>query len=110
MREIIYQFILIVSFLVLQGSAVVMEANALYTTFSVYYPDANLDSQKIYIRGDNCNFTWNKGLVLNHTSANLWQTAMLCHEGVNISVKALLNDTNWMFGGNKIFIGGQSKV
>lgn len=106
MREIIYQIILILSILVLHGEAVIMESNALYTTFSVYYPDASLNNEKIYIRGDNCNFTWNKGIVMNHTSPNLWQTAMLCPEGVNISVKALLNDTNWMFGSNKIFVGG----
>ena len=52
--------------------------NAVFTTFTVYYPDSNLDFQKIYLRGDNCNLTWNLGLLLNHTAANQWQAAFLC--------------------------------
>jgi len=44
--------------------------NAVYTTFVGYYPDENLAGQKIFIRGDGCNLTWAKGVVLNKTGVN----------------------------------------
>lgn len=87
-----------------------IQSNAIFTTFTVYYPDTNLNAQKIYLRGDNCNLTWNKGVLLNHTSPNQWQGAFLCPENGTISVKAVLNDTAWMFGGNNIFKGGDRTV
>lgn len=80
--------------------------NALYTTFEVYYPDAHLSNAKVYLRGDNCNLTWNQGILLNKTSSNTWKTVMLCPENITISVKALLNDSKWMFGNNRVFRGG----
>jgi len=54
------------------------QLNAVFTTFTIYYPDSNLNTQKIYLRGDNCNLTWNLGVLLNHTAANQWQAAFLC--------------------------------
>lgn len=74
--------------------------NAVYTLFTAYYPSANLGGQKIYIRGDNCNLTWTKGVVMNQTAPNEWKTAMLCTENVTINVKLLLGDTTWMLGKN----------
>lgn len=84
--------------------------NAVFTTFTGYYPDSALAGQKIYIRGDNCNLTWTKGVELNRTAANEWKTALLCPENVTISVKLLLNDSQWMFGNNYIFTGGARSV
>jgi hypothetical protein len=52
------------------GIAFQIAPNAVFTTFVGYYPDANLGGQKIYIRGDNCNLTWTKGMVLNKTGTN----------------------------------------
>ena len=74
--------------------------NNVYTTFTAYYPDSNLGGKKIFIRGDSCNLTWNKGIELNHTSSNEWMTALMCPEDVVINIKLLLNDTTWMFGKN----------
>ena len=87
-----------------------LQQNALYTTFTVYYPDNNLNGLKIYLRGDSCNLTWTKGALLNHSAPNQWQTALLCPENATISVKALLNDSSWMFGGNNVFKGGAKSV
>lgn len=81
-----------------------------YTTFVVYYPDINLDSSQIYLRGDNCNLTWNKGVKLNHSATNQWNTVMLCPEETTISVKVLLNDSKWMIGSNTVFTGGQRLI
>jgi hypothetical protein len=80
--------------------------NSLYTTFEVYYPDSKLNNGKVFLRGDNCNLTWTKGLLMNKTSTNQWKIALLCPENNTISVKALLNDSNWMLGSNRIFQGG----
>lgn len=44
--------------------------NAVFTTFVAYYPDDHLAAQKIFIRGDGCNLTWSKGVVLNKTAVN----------------------------------------
>jgi len=48
----------------------VLGSNSVFTTFVAYYPDANLAGQKLYIRGDGCNLTWTKGIVLNQTAPN----------------------------------------
>lgn len=100
----------LVILLVLGTQQFTMVPNAVYTIFTGYYPDANLGGQLIYIRGDGCNLTWSKGVPLNHTGANEWKTALLCAENVNISVKLLLNDSVWMFGSNRVFIGGERTI
>lgn len=58
----------------------------------------------IYLRGDNCNLTWTKGVPLKKTAANTWATSMLCPNDVAINVKLLINDTKWMMGANYNFM------
>lgn len=87
-----------------------MAPKAVQTTFISRYPDTNLGGQSIYIRGDSCNLTWAKGAILTRTALNEWKIALSCPEGTAINVKLLLNDTNWMFGNNKVFIGGTNTV
>jgi len=101
---------ILVLFILSTALSFLIQNGAVYTTFTVYYPDSNLNGQKIYLRGDNCNLTWNKGVLLNRTATNQWQAALLCGDNATISVKALLNDTTWMFGGNKVFKGGDRNV
>jgi hypothetical protein len=43
---------------------------ATYTSFHVHYPDNHLKGKALFIRGDNCNLTWNKGVALEHTGTN----------------------------------------
>jgi hypothetical protein len=83
--------------------------NSVYTTFIVYYPDANLGGAKIYLRGDNCSLNWSKGVVMNQTAVNTWVTVMLCPENLVVSVKVLLNDSIWMFGKNEVFMSSKTK-
>lgn len=78
---------------------------ATYTTFKIYYPEANLvDGSQIYLRGDNCNLTWTKGVPVKKIGTDNWATAMLCPTDVKINVKVLVNDTKWMMGANHQFI------
>lgn len=32
----------------------------------------------MFLRGDNCNLTWSKGIALKKTSPDTWSTALLC--------------------------------
>ena len=69
------------------------------------YPDANLHSGSISIRGDNCNLNWSKGVSLKKNATDTWVTSLLCPENQTISVKLLANDTTWMMGANYVFVG-----
>ena len=64
----------------------------------------------MYLRGDNCNLTWAQGRLMDHSGNNQWTTALLCPENITISLKAKLNDSEWMFGSNRVFTGGQRTV
>lgn len=56
--------------LIVSAASFQIVPNAVYTIFVGYYPDANLGGQLIFIRGDSCNLTWNKGVPLNKTAKN----------------------------------------
>ena len=64
----------------------------------------------MYLRGDNCNLTWATGRLMDHTAPNQWSISRLWPENTTISVKAKLNDTEWMFGNNRVFVGGLKTV
>ena len=80
-----------------------------YTTFRVHYPDIHLKGKIVYLRGDNCNLTWNKGVILSQSASNEWSTALLCPENITISVKAMVGES-WMIGSNFVFMGGSKQV
>lgn len=61
-------------------------------------------TDQIYIRGDNCNLSWNEGVPLRHSGNNTWSIILACPIGVRIQVKLLLNDKIWMMGPNYLFI------
>ena len=49
--------------LVIFTAAFQLKADSVYTVFTVYYPESKvMVGQKIYLRGDNCNMSWTKGL------------------------------------------------
>ncbi len=78
--------------------------NAVYTVFTALYPQSNLTaSSQIFLRGDNCNLNWNKGVSLKKTGLDTWSTSILCPVDTKISVKLLVNDTKWMMGANYVF-------
>jgi predicted alpha/beta superfamily hydrolase len=85
--------------------SVITPNSAVFVVFTGIYPDEKLQpTDKIYLRGDNCNMTWNSGSPMKLTSANTWSLMLLCPTNTTIQVKLLLNDKNWMMGANKWFI------
>lgn len=47
------------------------------------YPDSKLNSNDVlYIRGDNCGMTWNKGFKLIHSAKNTWNITLLCSNNI----------------------------
>lgn len=72
MHNYIYHLLLL-ALLALLGHPFILETtnqNTVYTTFVVRYPDTKLRNGLVYLRGDHCNLTWNKGLLLNHSATN----------------------------------------
>lgn len=69
-------------------------------------------SSKIYLRGDNCNLNWSKGIELTKVSANTWNINISCavNVSVKISIKLLVNDTVWMLGANHVFTVNSTEV
>lgn len=54
------------------------EQSSVYTKFTAYYPDNKILKSSLYLRGDNCNLTWNKGVPMTRISEDTWSTSMLC--------------------------------
>jgi len=44
--------------------------STVYTEFRVYYPYSHLKGRAINLRGDNCNLTWSRGVLLEHSGPN----------------------------------------
>ena len=92
-----------------QREELLQQTDSLYTIFTVYYPDQHLTTHdQLFLRGDACNLTWDKGHLLTRNAKNEWQLSLLCPQNKSISVKALLNDSSWSFGQNTVFNGERS--
>ena len=79
--------------------------STVYVIFNGIYPDDRLNkTDKIYMRGDNCNLTWTSGVPLKHGTNNTWSTMLACPTGVGILIKLVLNDKVWMLGPNYWFV------
>lgn len=79
--------------------------STVFVVFTGVYPDAHLaKTDKVYLRGDNCNLTWTAGVPMSHSANDTWTTMMSCQTGIIIQVKLVLNDKIWMMGGNFWFI------
>lgn len=75
--------------------------STVFVVFKGVYPDQKLNkNDQIYIRGDNCNLTWNAGIPLSRNGNNTWSTMLACPTGVRIQAKLVLNDKIWMMGPN----------
>ena len=65
----IFEFLVIFTILTTINSVIISDLSPVYTTFVVHYPESKLKGD-LYIRGDNCNLTWTKGVKINHTATN----------------------------------------
>ena len=86
--------------------------SAIFTTFTVNYPDTNISSNwNITLRGDNCNLTWSKVVPMKKMGKDTWSTALLSPIDTKISCKVLINDHDWMMGANHVFtVSGSSSA
>lgn len=68
------------------------------------YPESMMKSNdSISVRGDNCNLTWDKGVVLKKSWSDGWKVMLSCPTSKLIQIKLLLNDKVWMLGANYWF-------
>lgn len=64
---------------------------------TVVYPDDNLAGHALFLRGSGGGLTWDKGIAMDHSSANTWT---LCVSEGGIDVKPLVDDDVWANGAN----------
>lgn len=67
------------------------------------YPQDKLTGKSIFIRGDECNLNWNKGVQLtkDSQSPNLWYVSLAnCANTGYLQFKVLISDKDWMVGSN----------
>lgn len=55
-----------------------IEISSKITNFIALYPEDKIGASGLYLRGDNCNLAWNKGVAMKKVSANTWSTSLLC--------------------------------
>lgn len=75
-----------------------------FVTFTATYPDDKLNAtDKLYMRGDNCDMTWEKGILMAKASPNKWNVTLACPKNTTVQFKILLNDKIWQMGANEWF-------
>ena len=50
----------------------------------VHYPSSKLKVQSLYVRGNGCGLTWNKGVIMSIKSKDVWAYALNCPYNTSI--------------------------
>eukprot|EP00708_Paratrimastix_pyriformis_P003523 GAFH01002305.1.p1 GENE.GAFH01002305.1~~GAFH01002305.1.p1 ORF type:complete len:279 (+),score=11.65 GAFH01002305.1:37-837(+) len=76
-------------------------------TVRVWYREARLCNHNVFIRGDLCGLSWDVGTILTHKGNDNWESTLHCtasDAGKTISMKVLVDDSQWQVGTNDQFI------
>jgi len=77
--------------------------NALTLTVTVKYPQNQVGSSQLYLRGDNLGLSWSEGELLEYDNDNSWSVTLeydSSHAGEQLQMKVLVDDTTWQLGAN----------
>lgn len=71
------------------------------------YPDSQLGSNALFIRGDGLGLSWNSGKEMEKTASNRWELTLdfdLSGAPQNLSFKTLVADAKWQIGANEVVV------
>lgn len=68
--------------------------------FDVWYPDSQLGSHSLYMRGNGAPLSWKSGVALSRIGPDHWTLSLSSCTRTNMQVKVLIDDETWQLGAN----------